>query len=369
MRIPSFSYYVALYSYYHLKQLLLLVAKDDFLANFRKVKIFRKLTLWLFLFFRFETNAQQIPQYAQYLQNHFLINPAIAGIESYADARLGYRQQWAGLQDAPRTFYLTAHLPIGNPDFAIEPASPRFSFGRSHSGSTLPDAHAGVGFTILRDQTGPWSWFALGVSGAYHYPLGNEWQLSTGLSASMTQHTLDFDQIHLANAQDPLVSVGKVNAFRPDVQAGLWLYSPDFFGGFSVQQLWTTTLKFRQRDYDWQGKVVPHYFVTAGYRLTLADDWDFTPSVLFKKAIAAPLSWDLNLKFSYQNNLWFGLSYRQKSAFIGWFGVRVAEKFMVNYTYEFPLSSLNSTTRGSHEISLGISLGNRYHYSSPRSFW
>ncbi|MEZ4903041.1 MAG: type IX secretion system membrane protein PorP/SprF [Spirosomataceae bacterium] len=336
------------------------------------VRVFSSyLTGWLCLTMAFSGKAvaQQLPQYAQYLQNHFLLNPALAGIESYADARLGYRQQWAGLDDAPRTFYLTAHLPIANPDFTIEPASPRFSFGRSPNNLTLPDAHGGMGFTILRDQTGPWSRFSLSASGAYHYPLGDAWQLSAGLSAGITQHTLDFDQIRLANAQDPVVSTGKVSAFRPDLQVGVWLYSPDFFGGFSVQQLWAAPLKFKRSDYDWQGKIVPHYLLTAGYRLSLTDDWDFVPSILFKKAVASPLSWDLNLKFNYQNDFWLGLSYRQQSALIGWVGVRVAQKMMVNYTYETTLSSLHFTTRGSHELSLGVSLGNRYHYSSPRSFW
>jgi len=338
--------------------------------GFEKPKALGMLLLRFFVFLSLTTTqAQQLPQYAQYLQNNFLINPALAGIESYADARLGYRQQWAGLQDAPRTFYLTAHLPIGNPDFAIEPASPRFSFGQAQNRNVLPDRHGGAGFTILRDQTGPWDRFSVNVTGAYHYPLSDVWQISAGLSAGMTQHTLDFDQIHLANTQDPVVSVGKVNTFRPDVNAGLWLYSSDFYAGFSVQQLWPTKLKFRRSTYDWQGQLIPHYFLTAGYRLPLADDWDFTPSILLKKAIHAPLSWDLNFKFSYRNSLWFGLSYWQKSAFIGWLGVRLAEKFIVNYTYEVALSSLNSATRGSHEISLGVSLGNRYHSSSPRSFW
>lgn len=312
--------------------------------------------------------GQQLPHYSQYLQNHFLINPALAGIENYADARMGYRQQWAGLEDAPRTFYMTAHLPIGNPNFEIQPASPRFSHNRG-AGLTLPDAHGGAGLSLVRDQTGPWSRFSMNVSGAYHYPLGDLWQLSAGLSAEITQHTLDFDRIRLANSQDPVVSVGKVNTLRPDMSAGLWIYSPEFFAGLSVQQLLGTKLNFRKGDYDWQGKVVPHYFLTAGYRLMIADDWDFTPSILFKKATHTPLSWDLNLKFSYQNNLWFGVSYRQKDAFWTWVGVRMAQKFTVSYSYEYVISSLQSTTRGSHEIVLGLTLGNQRHYTSPRSFW
>ena len=297
-----------------------------------------------------------------------MLNPAIAGIESYADAKISYRQQWVGLEDAPRTFYVTAHLPIGNPDFAIEPATPRFSYGRQR-GIMLPDAHGGAGISIIRDQTGPWTRFSMSVSGAYHYPLGDYWQVSAGIAAGVTQHTLDFDRIRLANMQDPVVSAGKVNTFRPDLHAGVWVYSPDFFAGFSVQQLLGNKLRFRTSNYDWQGQLEPHYFLTAGYRLPITDEWDFTPSVLFKKSVKAPLSWDLNLKFSYLNQLWFGIAYRQRDAFLGWLGTRVAQKFTVSYTYEYVLSTLQPHTQGTHEITLGLTLGTADHYSTPRSFW
>jgi type IX secretion system PorP/SprF family membrane protein len=312
--------------------------------------------------------GQQQPQYSQYLQNNFLLNPALAGIESYADAKMSYRQQWAGLEDAPRTLYMTAHLPIGNPDFEIAPASPRFSYGRQR-GPELPEAHGGAGVSLIRDQTGPWTRFSVSVSGAYHYPLNDEWQVSAGLAAGVTQHTLDFDRIRLANPLDPAVSVGKVNTFRPDLHAGLWVYSTDFFGGISVQQLLGTKLRFRSSGYDWQGQLVPHIFLTAGYRLPISDEWDFTPSVLFKKSVKAPISWDLNFKFSYLNQLWFGIAYRKSDAFLGWVGTRVAQKFIISYTYEYVLSSLQSRTSGSHEITLGFTLGSGEHYSSPRSFW
>lgn len=349
----------------------------SFLKNFRDIpSILLPQTLWFY--FRVSTLlyfggslsafAQQLPQYAQYVQNNFLINPALAGIESYADARLGYRQQWAGLADAPRTFYMTAHLPIGNPDFEIEPASPRFSFGRTPV-VTLPDAHAGAGLSLVRDQTGPWSRFSFSASAAYHYPINDDWQISGGLAAGITQHTLDFDYIKLANTQDPLLAVGKISTLRPDLHVGIWAYSSDFFAGFSVQQILGTKLKFQRSNYDWQGKLVPHYFITAGYRLSLFEDWDFTPSVLFKKSTDGPLSWDLNLKFSYLNQFWLGTSYRQREAFLGWVGARLAQKFTFTYTYEYGISPLSSSTRGSHELTLGVTFGNRNHYASPRSFW
>ena len=53
--------------------------------------------------------AQQQPQYTQYLINNYILNPALTGIENYTDVKLSHRHQWAGLQDAPVTTYLTIH--------------------------------------------------------------------------------------------------------------------------------------------------------------------------------------------------------------------------------------------------------------------
>ncbi|MFN4145988.1 MAG: type IX secretion system membrane protein PorP/SprF [Runella sp.] len=340
-----------------------------FYLSSNTVGIFRCFGSWaVFFFYCLNVFSQQLPQYAQYLQNNFLLNPALAGIESYADARMGYRQQWVGLDDAPRTFYMTAHLPINNPDFQIEPASPRFAFGRQ-TAPIVPDAHGGLGLTILRDQTGPWTRFSLSMAGAYHYPLGDYWQVSTGIALGLTQHSMDMDRIRLANPQDPLALSGRFNSLRPDVHAGLWVYSPEFFAGLSVQQLTGGKLRFRTPDYDWQGTLSPHYFFTTGYRLSLLEDWDFTPSVLFKKTKNAPLSWDFNLKVSYLHQFWIGASYRLRDAALIWGGLRFAQKFTLSYTYEHILSTLQSTARTSHELTLGLTLGNRDHYTSPRSFW
>ena len=47
--------------------------------------------------------GQQRPHYTQYVINPFIINPAIAGIDNYADLKMSVRDQWSGLNGAPKT--------------------------------------------------------------------------------------------------------------------------------------------------------------------------------------------------------------------------------------------------------------------------
>src|SRR6187551_2780704 len=67
--------------------------------------------------------AQQRPQYTQYILNNYIINPALSGIENYTDVKISSRDQWVGLNGAPRTMYLTIHAPIGKKDYKTSATS------------------------------------------------------------------------------------------------------------------------------------------------------------------------------------------------------------------------------------------------------
>ena len=74
-----------------------------------KKVLFAILSLW----FLQAVNGQQKPHYTQYILNQYIINPAITGIENYADVKLSHRHQWVGMQDAPVTTYFTIHGALG----------------------------------------------------------------------------------------------------------------------------------------------------------------------------------------------------------------------------------------------------------------
>ena len=100
--------------------------------------------------------AQQLPQYSQYVLNNYLTNPAVGGIESYTDLRMGYRRQWSGLDGAPESFYASVHGSIGNPDRSNSPKarkSNRYGFS-SRSSHRKAIAHHGVGAVAQTDKAG-----------------------------------------------------------------------------------------------------------------------------------------------------------------------------------------------------------------------
>ncbi|MBK6985069.1 MAG: PorP/SprF family type IX secretion system membrane protein [Bacteroidetes bacterium] len=57
--------------------------------------------------------AQQLPIYTNYILNPYAYNPAVAGSKPNAVMNLNYRNQWVGFQDAPKTYMISLHSPIG----------------------------------------------------------------------------------------------------------------------------------------------------------------------------------------------------------------------------------------------------------------
>jgi type IX secretion system PorP/SprF family membrane protein len=55
--------------------------------------------------------AQQLPQFTNYMINDYVINPALSGTKDYFEVQSNNRYQWVGITDAPRTYVLSANGP------------------------------------------------------------------------------------------------------------------------------------------------------------------------------------------------------------------------------------------------------------------
>ncbi|MBC7652868.1 MAG: type IX secretion system membrane protein PorP/SprF [Oligoflexus sp.] len=321
------------------------------------------------------TLGQQKPQYTQYILNNYIINPAITGIENYIDVKAATRQQWTGLQNAPQTSYLTAHMPLGKSDdwgnatsYGMVGENP---LGRSYkSDYEASKPHHGIGLVAVVDKTGPLSNNTLNVTYAYHIGLAPKLNLAVGIGAGISKVTLNTNDITLENPVDAAIAnSGTINRIKPDLNVGIWLYSAEFFFGASVQQVLPQTLSFSSQSSYNTGKTVPHSFFTAGYRFWLSDDVTIIPSVMVKYVNPVPLGIDFNTKVSFRDKFWIGGAYRKDDSYSGMLGFNLGSLFNVGYAYDFTQSALNTVSRGSHEIVLGLTLNNRYRVTCPQKLW
>ncbi|MEP6747532.1 MAG: type IX secretion system membrane protein PorP/SprF [Bacteroidota bacterium] len=329
-------------------------------------------------FFFMKANAQQQPQYTQYLNNNFILNPALSGIENYTDVKISHRHQWVGLQDAPVTTYLTIHTPLGKKDdrttatsFDMPGENPR---GKNYwQDYEAAKPHSGIGLKIINDRTGPLNRFAGYVSYAYHVGISPRTSIAAGFEAGVQDIFLNRDKLDFgsANPIDPAVyNSGEINSLKPDFGAGIWVYSADYFIGLSAQQIIPQKIYFSDNTVkQQQGKLVPHLFATAGYRFLINDDISMIPSFMLKYVQPTPMQLDINTKFQYRDLLWVGAGYRLKDGFNGMVGLNVSNTFNVSYSYDYTTSQLNTVTKGTHEIILGFLIGNKYGDWCPRNVW
>jgi type IX secretion system PorP/SprF family membrane protein len=344
-------------------------------------KVFTGIVMMLSTAFVF---AQQRPHYTQYILNNYILNPALSGIENYTDIKLSARDQWVGLNGAPQTFYLTIQSPIGKKDYRTNATSfdvpgenPR---GKAYWQSyTAAEPHHGVGLMLINDKTGSFNRFTADVTYAYHIGLNPTTNLAGGFSAGITRIGIDRSKTDFSGDGDPndpaagALYNGYINKTRPDIGVGLWLYSRNYFVGFSIQQVVPQKFTFADDAItSAPGKLIPHLFLTGGYRFLPNDDINAIPSVMLKYVQGSSknnFQVESNLKLQYRDLFWVGGSWRYQDGYAATLGVNVSNAFNIGYAYDFTTTNLNTVSRGTHEIVLGFILGNKYSDACPRCNW
>lgn len=321
--------------------------------------------------------GQQRPHYTQYILNNYIINPALTGIENYTDIKLSYRNQWVGFPGAPKTIYATIHAPIGKQDYRTSPTSfevpgenPR---GRYYwEEYTAAEPHHGVGATIINYKTGYINRSYITVSYAYHLGLTPKLNLSAGFAAGISAINIDASKIELANPVDPAIggTAQELRKVKPELNAGLWLYSDRFFAGFAAQQIIPQKVTLVTNDF-YKSTLVPHFFATAGYRFLVNEEVNIIPSVMLRYIPSMPVFADVSVKAQYQDRFWIGGNYRLKEGFAAMTGFNISNTFNVSYSYDVNNSKylLQYMQRGTHEIVLGFMIGNKYGDLCPRRVW
>jgi type IX secretion system PorP/SprF family membrane protein len=298
----------------------------------------------LVLAFSIHSNAQQDPQYTQYMYNMNVLNPAYAGSTEGLAIGVLYRSQWAGLDGGPRTFTFAGHAPIGE--------------------------RVGLGASIIADEIGPVRETNAYVDFSYTVPVGNATKLAFGLKGGFTFHDIGIreDQIDLIDAGDPFFAQA-INETTPNVGAGVYLYQPNkYYISVSMPNILSSV----HLDADSGNKIgseTQHLFAAAGYVFDLGENFKLKPHGLLKYASDAPVSFDVNANLFMYDIVEVGVGYRLDDAFTAMINFLVTPNLRVGYAYDNIQSELNIVANASHEVFLNFDLNFPKKVSrSPRYF-
>ncbi len=306
--------------------------------------------------------AQQLPQFSQYMQNMYVTNPAASSLYEDIDLNIGFRQQWAGFDGAPQTYYASGTVNLGK--------RPKDSF----STYSIPISHRSllktkdvtryakhvVGGMVAKDEYGVFQRTSLMASYSYHHPIGDNYYIAVGTSLGWYGMNFGSDKVVLENpldnTYDDFISNGtKSNLF--DINAGLFVYGERAFFGYSAYQLAQNKIELGNAgssDNLSNAKLEIHHFATLGYRFTFNENFDLTPSFMFKAMKPAPWSYDFNLKADLYDKFWLGVSWRSEDAVSILAGLHITDWMGLGYAYDYVTSDVNDISSGSHEMVLSF---------------
>ena len=273
--------------------------------------------------------AQQLPQFSQFMLNEMAVNPAMAGKDDYSEVRSINRHQWVGITDAPRTYMLTLQGPIKNKNM-------------------------GLGMNLFTDIVGPTRRTGLNFSYAYHLKINKETNLSMALSAGILQWGIDGNKISLHDEGDQQLYTTYQTTLIPDFGAGIYYYKKKvYYFGLAVPQLYNAPIKLYEGAYK-NSRLVTQFNVSGAYMFKIDDDFSVEPSFLFKYERPAPFKLDIGARAIYKERIWLGSTYRSLTAVAVMLGYTYQDYLTIGYSYDISTGRIKKYAAATHEILLGI---------------
>lgn len=288
-------------------------------------------------------NAQQVATYAQYMFNGLAINPAYAGSHEVLSATALVRFQNVGLDGAPKTQTFSLHSPLLN-------------------------KRVGLGVLAIRDEIGVITQTGLQFSYAYRIPLSEKVTLSMGLQGGIGIYDANYTELELppTPTPDPAFQYD-VHETRPNIGAGLYLYSANYYIGLSAPHLVNNAFD-RGENFEtiYQNKPI---LLTAGYVFPIHRLLKLKPNFLLKVVDDRPVEFDLNANLLFDEVLWAGISYKSTKTISVILQAQITDQLQVGYSYQISAGPIRTVELGSHEVMLNYRFKyNKKNIVSPRYF-
>ncbi len=311
----------------------------------RKFDLKKGILILIVLFISvWNASAQQDPMFTQYMHNPVSINPAYAGSRGTLNFVAMHRQQWVGLDGAPKTLTVSVNSPFTR-------------------------YNVGVGLSLIHDEIGPIKQTGIYADYSYHLKVANKTKLAFGLKGGVNMY--DVNLLNLVGAQNDnqLILYGARKLFLPNFGVGSYMYSDRFYLGFSIPKMLQNSLSDDENTLNYANKEERHIFVTGGFVVDITENIKFKPSSTLRMVSGAPLSAEFSAAVLLHDRIWVGGMYRLADSFGGLVKFDITNQLSIGYSYDMTQSRLRAYSQGTHEIFLSydVSFRNRK-ILSPRYF-
>jgi type IX secretion system PorP/SprF family membrane protein len=282
----------------------------------------------ILLYSSFCTFAQNDPLYTKFMFNKLAYNPAYAGSREVLSISGLYRNQWQGVDCAPQTAFISAHLP--------------FSQNRN-----------GAGFALMNDQVGFVNVTAFDAMYSYRIRVNDEAILSLGLQGRMEFGRYDWTKARPLDSEDDQIPLAAASKTSPNFGAGIFYQHAKYYIGVSMPRF-LKTVNYYSNLTNQTAKIssLRTTYIMGGLRTRLSESVYFEPAAMLSLNPNAPVGLDLNANFLFMNTLWLGASYRLNDSFDGVIAYQLTKQLRAAVAVDLTNSKLRKRTFGSWEIGL-----------------
>jgi type IX secretion system PorP/SprF family membrane protein len=309
----------------------------------------------------FVSTGQQEYQFANTVNNPYLLNPAAGGLTDVMHFEASTRMQWIGYDGGPKTVLISGNSQIkigGNNGNALSEFNVKDEKLFKNPEITTSKRKHILGGKIWNDAIGPFTKLSIQGSYAYHLPLTKKMNFGVGLGLGYSNFRINDSKVILNQTNDNTYDQFQGNTATQnlgDAQAGLVVYGKKFFFGISGTQILNNKVELNQ--IFTTNNFNRHFFIITKYKIETTSDLSVEPSLVMKITEKSPISMDLGARMLYKNSSWFGLQFRTNNSLIFQVGTNLVKNLYVSYAFEQSIGKIRTAGNSTHEIQLGYYLG------------
>ncbi len=284
------------------------------------------------------TMAQNYPIYSNYFFDPFLYNVGYVGVSGFTELNINYRQQWAGIEDAPTTSTFNLQIPTkGNVSYAFSAYSERA--------------------VLLTNSV------AYGTFG-YRVPFAERHFINFGLAAGVGMSSIDVNGL---DPSDPAVLNAFSTSYYLDGQFGAYYEFKNLNIGVSLPKLFESKTVSIEQFQEFKFAALNNMIYTVNYKFELPNSmFSVTPYLIYRTGKNIQKQIEATGILKYKDIVYLGGSYRVDygpSLFFG-FGFKKIVDF--GYAYEMATEQVAGLGQGSHEFQIRIRLGKKKRNYKPK---
>lgn len=291
-------------------------------------------------------SAQTDVQLTQFYELPTLYNPAAIGQTDFLRIRGGGRLQWVGIDNAPKSFMLSADMPV------------KFLGKRF-----------GAGVNALTESYGLYKTLAIDAQLGFKL---RKWggEFTAALNLGMYDQSFKGSEIYIPEGDDYHQDVddalpqSDLHGTAFDLGLGLWYAHKYWQAGLSATHMMSPKITMGGEDgggsestggtiYEFEARRTL-YFMAMGNIPLKNTLFELMPALLVKSDFTFTTA-ELMARARYNKFISFGIGYRWDDAITATIAAEI-KNFYIGYSFDYATSALHSASSGSHEIVAGYRL-------------